>query len=45
LGIVTSFQEAKTVKEPGEKHRLELYSILGELGGYPPKRGFDYCYV
>ena len=25
LEIVASFQEAKTAKEPGEKHRLEPY--------------------
>ena len=30
LEIVASFCEAKTAKEPGEKHRLEPYLILGE---------------
>ena len=30
LEIVASFQEAKTAKEPGEKHQFEPYLILGE---------------
>ena len=30
LEIVASFQEAKTAKEPGEKHRLEPYFSFGE---------------
>jgi len=29
LKIVASFQEAKTAKEPGEKHRLEPYFNFG----------------
>ena len=29
LEIVASFQEAKTAKEPGEKHRREPYFDIG----------------
>ena len=38
LEIVASFQEAKTAKEPGEKHRLEPYFNFGGRKFFNPKQ-------